>query len=132
MSFDTKMAEVLGAQDGLYSLITRSEQETSVQVIGSIIDYILAAADVEPLVARIAHPETKIVSLTVTEGGYFTRPDGSFDADAADIYAKAYNRDPEFYRFLKTMEVYREVIDPETVMLLGTDNELLRYLERSK
>ena len=64
------MADVLGGQDGLYSLVVRSEHETTVQVIGSIVDYILAADDIEPLVARIADPATRIVSLTVTEGGY--------------------------------------------------------------
>jgi len=70
MAADAGMADVLGAQDGLYSLVTRSERETTVQVIGSIVDYILAADDIEPLVARIADPATRIVSLTVTEGGY--------------------------------------------------------------
>ncbi len=67
---DSAIAEVLGAQDGLYSLITRSEEATSVQVIGSIIQYLLAVGDPEPLVAQIADPATRIVSLTVTEGGY--------------------------------------------------------------
>jgi mannitol 2-dehydrogenase len=70
MASDARMAEVLGAQDGLYSLVTRSEAETTVQVIGSIVDYILAADDIEPLVAKIAEEATRIVSLTVTEGGY--------------------------------------------------------------
>lgn len=67
---DQRMADVLAAQAGLYTLITRSERETRVQVIGSIVDYVLAASDSEPLVERIAQPATKIVSLTVTEGGY--------------------------------------------------------------
>lgn len=67
---DARMAEVLRAQGGLYTLIVRSEQGTSAQVIGSIVDYVLAADDIEPLVAKIADPATKIVSLTVTEGGY--------------------------------------------------------------
>jgi mannitol 2-dehydrogenase len=70
MAADARMAEVLNGQDGLYSLVVRSEHETTVQVIGSIVDYILAADDIEPLVARIADPATRIVSLTVTEGGY--------------------------------------------------------------
>ena len=57
---------------------------------------------------------------------------GRADAEAADIYARAYNRDPEFYRFLKTMEVYKVTFDPETILLLGTDGEFLRYLEKAK
>ncbi len=54
---------------------------------------------------------------------------GRADAEAADIYAEAYNRSPDFYRFLKTMEVYRETIGADTVLLLGTDGDFFRYLE---
>ena len=57
---------------------------------------------------------------------------GRADAEAADIYAAAYNRDPEFYRFLKTMEILQTSLEGETVLVLGTDGEFLRYLERSK
>jgi membrane protease subunit HflC len=57
---------------------------------------------------------------------------GKADAEAADIYAKAYNKDAEFYRFLKTMDVYRDTIGTDTILLLGTDGEFLRYLESAK
>jgi membrane protease subunit HflC len=57
---------------------------------------------------------------------------GRADAEAADIYARAYNKDSEFYRFLKTMEVFRTTLDEETVLLLSTDGEFLRYLERAR
>jgi membrane protease subunit HflC len=57
---------------------------------------------------------------------------GKADAQAADIYARAYNKDPEFYRFLKTMEVYRETLDEDTLLMLSTDGDFLRYLERAK
>lgn len=57
---------------------------------------------------------------------------GRADAEAADIYAKAYNRDPEFYRFYKTMDVYRTAFDKDTILLLGTEGEFLRYLEKAK
>ena len=57
---------------------------------------------------------------------------GKADAEAADIYAKAYNRDPDFYRFLKTMEVYTRTMDKETILLLSTDGEFLKYLERDR
>ncbi len=45
---------------------------------------------------------------------------GKADAEAADIYAGAYNRDPDFYRFLKTMEVYRTTLDSGTILMLST------------
>ena len=57
---------------------------------------------------------------------------GKADAQAADIYAAAYNRDPEFYRFLKSMSTLEESFDPETLLLLSTDSELLRYLNSAK
>ena len=63
-------------------------------------------------------------------------PDGRLpsraDAEAANIYARVYNLDPEFYRFRKSMEVLNATMGKETVVLLATDGELLRYLENSK
>jgi membrane protease subunit HflC len=57
---------------------------------------------------------------------------GRADAEAADIYAEAYNRDAEFYRFLKTMEVFRETLDSTTVLVLSTDGDFLRYLGQAR
>ncbi len=57
---------------------------------------------------------------------------GRADAEAADIYASAYNRDAEFYRFLKTMEVLRETLDSTAVLVLSTDSDFLRYLGRAR
>lgn len=53
---------------------------------------------------------------------------GKADAEATNIYASAYGRDPEFYRFLKSMGTLESSIDPETVLVLSTDSDLLRYL----
>ncbi|MFQ6615691.1 MAG: protease modulator HflC [Fidelibacterota bacterium] len=55
---------------------------------------------------------------------------GKADAEAADIYASAYNRDPEFYRFFKTMEIFKQTLDDETVLVLSTDGDFLRFLGR--
>ncbi len=57
---------------------------------------------------------------------------GKADAEAAELYAQAYERDPEFYRFRKSMEVLDETLDKQTILILATDGELLRYLEKSK
>ncbi len=57
---------------------------------------------------------------------------GTADASAADVYAAAYNRDADFYRFVKTLEVYRETLSRDTTLLLGTDGEFLRYLKSSR
>lgn len=57
---------------------------------------------------------------------------GVADAIASDTYAAAYNRDADFYRFVKTLEAYRETLREGTTLLLGTDGEFLRYLKRSR
>lgn len=57
---------------------------------------------------------------------------GKADAEAADIYAAAYNRDPDFYRFLKSMVTLKESLDKDTLLLLSTDSELLRYLNEAR
>jgi modulator of FtsH protease HflC len=53
---------------------------------------------------------------------------GKADAEASNIYAAAYSRDPDFYRFLKSMGTLSQTFDAETVLLLSTDSELLRYM----
>ena len=55
---------------------------------------------------------------------------GVADAEATTIYAEAYDRDPGFYEFTKSMETYEVTMDPSTLFILGTDSELLKYLER--
>ena len=55
---------------------------------------------------------------------------GVADAEATTIYADAYNRDADFYAFTKSMETYELTMDPTTIFILGTDNELLKYLEQ--
>ena len=55
---------------------------------------------------------------------------GVADAEATTIYGEAYNRDADFYAFTKSMETYELTMDPTTIFILGTDNELLKYLEQ--
>ncbi|NDY42604.1 protease modulator HflC [Dissulfurirhabdus thermomarina] len=55
---------------------------------------------------------------------------GKADAEAADVYAAAYKRDPDFYRFVKTLETYQSTVDKDTVLVLTTDGELFRYLKQ--
>ena len=57
---------------------------------------------------------------------------GEADANATSIYADAYNRDGEFYAFTKSLETYEATMDPSTLFILGTDSELLRFLERTR
>lgn len=56
---------------------------------------------------------------------------GEADAKATRIYALAYNLDPEFYQFMKTLDAYRASLDKETWLLLSTESEFLKYLRSS-
>jgi len=57
---------------------------------------------------------------------------GKADAESTKIYASAYNLDPEFYQFMKTLEIYRTIMDKETWLLLSTDAEFLKYLKSTR
>jgi len=54
---------------------------------------------------------------------------GDADAEAIRIYADAYNRDPEFYSFIQTLDTYKDVFDKNTLLILSTEGELLKYLQ---
>jgi len=54
---------------------------------------------------------------------------GRGDAEAAEIYAQAYGRNQELYRFLKTMESYRSTIDKNSWLVLSTHADFFRYLQ---
>jgi membrane protease subunit HflC len=57
---------------------------------------------------------------------------GKADAEATEIYAGAYGRDADFYAFTRSLESYEKVIDPGTMLILGTDSEFLKFLERPR
>ena len=57
---------------------------------------------------------------------------GVADGEATAIYGDAYNADPDFYAFTKSMETYEATMDSTTMFILGTDNELLKYLEQPR
>ena len=54
---------------------------------------------------------------------------GEGDAAATGIYAKAFEKDPEFYSFLRALEAYEKILVGGTTLVLGSDSELFKYLE---
>jgi fructuronate reductase len=62
--------DCLGPQDGLYTLSVRDTGREELRVIGSVVELLVAPEDPGRLLARLADPRTRIVSLTVTEKGY--------------------------------------------------------------
>jgi len=57
---------------------------------------------------------------------------GKADAEAITIYGDAYNRAPEFYSFLKTMDTYKNTIDDKSTVILTTDSDYYKYLQSLK
>ena len=78
---DEAMHKALAPQDCLYTLITKnSDGRYDYQVIGSIISYLFAPTNPAAVLEALVDPAIRIVSLTITEGGYsFDRVTGEFD-----------------------------------------------------
>ena len=81
MPFDLKMKEAMHSQDCLYTLVLKAPDGSwEPRIIGSIVQYLYAPDDPEAVIEKMADPATRIVSLTVTEGGYnFSPVTGEFD-----------------------------------------------------
>ena len=81
---DRALHEALAAQDCLYTLVLKHpDGRREARVIGSVVELMLAPDDPDAVVEKMALPETKIVSLTVTEGGYHVLP-ATGELDSAD------------------------------------------------
>ena len=89
MPADREMRTALREQDYLYTLVQKhSDGRYEPQVIGSIVDYLYAPDDPEAVISRLADDSTRIVSLTITEGGYaIDDVTGRFNPDAPGIAA---------------------------------------------
>ncbi|RMD47989.1 MAG: mannitol dehydrogenase family protein [Alphaproteobacteria bacterium] len=79
MPQDAAQRARLAPQDWLYTLVEREAGEERARVIGAMVGF--CPAEPEALAARLAEPDIRLVTLTITEGGYFTAADGGFDAD---------------------------------------------------
>ncbi len=82
---DAAMRDALRGQNCLYTLVERGAEGDSARVVGSIGGFLFAPDQSEAVLEQMASPQTKIVSLTITEGGYYLRADGGFDARHPDI-----------------------------------------------
>ncbi len=57
---------------------------------------------------------------------------GKADATVTRIYANAFGSDPEFYSFVKSLEIYNKSLDKDSTLILSTDSELLKYLNKRR
>ena len=101
---DQKLHDIFKKQDHLYTLMVKHPNgKIEPEVIGSIVDFKMGTDHPEQVITRMAAPETKIVSLTITEGGYNFNPNtGAFNFDNPEIqHELAHPSDPKtVYGFL--------------------------------
>lgn len=78
-----------------------------------------------------AQADRERTEILATAGREAQRVRGEGDLQASDIYARAYSRNPEFYRFYRSMQAYRNSLGRENdVFVLAPDSEFFRYLNR--
>jgi len=78
-----------------------------------------------------ADKERTIIIANANKDSQIIRGEG--DARAAEVYANAYNQDPEFYAFYRSIDAYRNSIgNSNDIMVIDPDNEFFRYLNKSK
>lgn len=84
---DRKIATILKKQDCLYTLVTQHpDGKKEHDIIGAITEFLLAVDNPQLVIDKMAHADTKIVSLTITEGGYNFNPNtGDFNFENRDI-----------------------------------------------
>ena len=83
---DNHMRDALIPQDCLYTVVERSEQADQARVIGSMTEYLYAPEDPQRVLDRLAAPDIRIVTLTITEGGYSVdQVTGEFDGQHPNV-----------------------------------------------
>jgi mannitol 2-dehydrogenase len=83
---DVRMRDALLPQDCLYTVVESDAAGRRARVVGSLLNYLFAPDDPEAVIEKMASPECRIISLTITEGGYYVRQDnGEFDESHPDI-----------------------------------------------
>ena len=107
------VAHQLNPQDGLYTLVERSAEGETRQVLGAVGEVLVAGTDDDAIIARIASPDCHIVSFTVTEKGYCRAPDGTLDRALAE---------QGFYPLLEKALAVRQTADLPGLTLLSCDN----------
>ncbi|SIR29457.1 mannitol 2-dehydrogenase [Maribacter ulvicola] len=123
---DQKIHDILQKQNGMYTLIIKHpDGRIDSQIIGSIIDFKLGYDTPDVVIDQMAHPDTKIVSLTITEGGYnFNPATGEFDFENADIqHELQHPNDPKtIYGFLTAAIKKRKVQGLPAFTVMSCDN----------
>ena len=96
LKHDARIRDVMISQDCLYTLVERSLEGDKARIIGSIVNFLLGPDDPQKVIEQMASPQTRIVSLTITEGGYYIdQATGDLDEKNPDIqYDLAHPHEP--------------------------------------
>ena len=123
---DSKLGDILKAQDHLYTLMVKHPNgKIEPEVIRSIVDFKMGTTNPEHVIARMANADTKIVSLTITEGGYNFNPNtGNFNFNNPDIQHELHHpNDPlTVYGFLTAALKRRRDAGIPAFTILSCDN----------
>lgn len=125
--FDAGMRDALTGQDYLYTLVERSAKGSKAHVVGSINGYLFAPDNREAVIAKMAHPDTHIVSLTITESGYYydehTHELLSNDPDIQrDLQPENFANPKTTYGFLYEAMARRKAAGLKPFTVLSCDN----------
>lgn len=130
MPGDARMRDALKAQDGLYTLVVKHpDGRLEPRVVGSLVDYLYAPDDPQAVLDRLVDPATRIVSLTVTEGGYHVNQvTGEFDPNDPvlqadlDVVARGDGMPQSMFGFVVTAARLRREAGVEPFTVMSCDN----------
>lgn len=124
--FDAGMRDALVPQDGLYTTIERSAGGSRARVIGSISSFLYAPDDVNAVISKMAHPDTRIVSMTITESGYYynenTHELQAHDPDIVEDLASDLSAPKTTYGYLFAALARRKEAGLKPFTVLSCDN----------
>src|SRR6201995_5672369 len=125
LKHDARIRDVMGSQDCLYTLGERNLEGHHPRIIGSIVNFLFAPDDPQKVIEQLASAETRIISLTITEGGYYIdQSTGEFNEKHPDIqYDLAHPHEPRcsFGYLLEALDRRRTRGMPP-VTLMSCDN----------
>ena len=124
VDFRVKQVEFVDeAKDSVYNRMREERARVAAQTRGE-------GREQESLTRSTAEKDRIIILADANKQGQIIRGEG--DARAAEIYANAYNQDPEFYAFYRSIDAYRNSMGKSgDVLILDPNNEFFKYLNQS-
>ena len=124
VDFRVKQVEfVAEARDSVYNRMREERARVAAQTRAQ-------GREIESLIRSTAEKDRTILLADANKQGQIIR--GAGDAKAAEVYANAYNQDPEFYAFYRSIDAYRNSVGRSgDILVLDPNNEFFRYLNQS-